>query len=35
MFHEFIQTTAALSGLMCLMLALLETKKRLKVFLQR
>lgn len=31
--HELIQTTAALSGLICLMIVLLETKRRLKNFL--
>ena len=33
LFHEFIQTTAALSGLICLMIVLSETKRKLKVFL--
>lgn len=33
--HEFIQTTAALSGLICLMIALSHTKRQLKVFLSK
>ena len=31
--HEFLQTTAALSGLICLMIALYKTKRNLKSFL--
>ena len=33
LFHEFIQTTAALSGLICLMIGLQAVKKQLKFFL--
>ena len=32
-FNEIIQTTAALSGLICLMIVLLETKRKFKSFL--
>ena len=31
--NEILQTTAALSGLICLMIVLLETKRELKAFL--
>lgn len=31
--NELLQTTAALSGLTCLMIVLLESKRRLKSFL--
>ena len=33
LFHEFIQTTAGLSGLICLMIGLQAVKKKLKFFL--
>lgn len=33
--NEMIQTTAALSGLICLMIALSHTKRQLKVFLSK